>query len=212
MSNVVLVETLPPAMRLALAYAPTRARPAYAALFALDCHLAALVRGTHEALLGQIRLAWWRDRLGEDSASWPAGEPILKALASWGGGQGRLARVVDGWEELIGDAPLDLGALSRHAEGRADGFKMLGVAFGERGEPEVIRAAKDWALADLASHLGSAEERTAAQQLLADRDHAAVRLPRFFRPLAVLRVIALRQNAGALGTFAVAVRTGLLGR
>ena len=59
-----------------------------------------------EPLLGQVRLAWWRDRLGQDPADWPAGEPLLAALRGWQPQFAALAALVDGWELLLGAPPL----------------------------------------------------------------------------------------------------------
>jgi phytoene synthase len=59
-----LAATLPIERRLALAYAPGRARAATLGLFALDAALGNLVRAAREPLLGQMRLAWWREELG----------------------------------------------------------------------------------------------------------------------------------------------------
>ena len=55
-----LLDTLAPMHRLALAYAPAEARPAWAGLLALDARLAGVVRAAREPVLGQLRLAWWR--------------------------------------------------------------------------------------------------------------------------------------------------------
>jgi phytoene synthase len=61
-------------------YAAAPARPGLVALFALDAELAHVVATTTEPMLGEIRLAWWRDRLTElDSAPAPA-QPLLQAL------------------------------------------------------------------------------------------------------------------------------------
>jgi 15-cis-phytoene synthase len=67
---------------LACLYAAAPARPGLVALFALDAELAQLVATTTEPLLGEIRLAWWRDQLiGLDTQPAPA-QPLLQALQS----------------------------------------------------------------------------------------------------------------------------------
>lgn len=65
---------------LACLYAPARARPGLIALFALDCELAQLVASTTEPMLGEIRLAWWRERLQELDAGKAPAQPLLCAL------------------------------------------------------------------------------------------------------------------------------------
>ena len=54
-------------------------------------------------MLGQLRLAWWRDRLNDDPAKWPKGEPLLGRLGSWGERSRALVPLVDGWEALLGE-------------------------------------------------------------------------------------------------------------
>src|SRR5690606_20839572 len=79
MSNVLLAD-LRPAERLALAYAPARARTATLALMALDNRLGTIVRQMREPIAAQLRLAWWRDTLARPVPEWPQGEPVLAAL------------------------------------------------------------------------------------------------------------------------------------
>lgn len=213
MSEAQLIRTFPAAMRLALAYATPASRSLYVGLFALDCHLAALVRNAREPLLGQIRLAWWRDRLGEDVQAWPSGSPVLAALAEWPAGRGRLQRVVDGWEELLGAGSLDPAAALGHAEGRAHGFIAIAEASDGIAGPDIVQAGEAWALADLANHLGSGDERRLVHEMLEKRRAApAVRLPHLFRPLAVLRACAQNADTSAPVRLGLAVRAGLLGR
>ena len=50
---------------LALSTVPARSRSALAALFAIDAAMGDVVRTTTDPMLGQIRLAWWRERLEE---------------------------------------------------------------------------------------------------------------------------------------------------
>lgn len=71
---------------LALLWARRQARPGLAALFALDLALWDVVATTTDPRIGEIRLAWWRERLealarGET----PPAQPVLLALAAHGG-------------------------------------------------------------------------------------------------------------------------------
>ena len=91
-------EMLEPAQRLALAYAPSAARDAWAALFMLEKRLAETARPGREPLMIQLRLSWWRDQLGEPSAKWPVSEPVLGNLKAWNDHHGALTCLVDGWE------------------------------------------------------------------------------------------------------------------
>jgi len=206
-----LTEELPIRQRLALSYAPAATRQPLLALLALDQRLARIVRASHEPMLAQLRLAWWREQLGSDGAGWPEGELLLAALRSWGGGHGALLPLVDGWEGMTGAAPLPAEAFDRLAQARAAGFAAL-------GEGDALRAGRNWALADLAAHLGNAEERATVLVLAEAQDWRRPRLPRSLRPLAVLHALAARglrrgreDDRMPPGDLAVAMRVGLLG-
>lgn len=215
-----LIETLPPVARLALAYAPGPAKMPTLALLALDVRLAGLLRHSREPMLAQLRLAWWRETLGQDAAAWPEGEPLLAALRSWSNAHAPLIALVDGWEMLTGTAPLPADALDGMAEGRAAAFAGLAGVLGFAAQAEDARAvARRWARADLAMRLGHPQERDAALAL-ARSDTARPRpLPRPLRPVAVLSALATRRldkgaEAAATSPAAVltALRVGLLGR
>ena len=217
MSPDPLLELMPVHLRLALSYAPVRTRALTLGLFALDCRLAGIVRGTREPLLGQVKLAWWRDRLGEKAEAWPEGEPVLAALRLWGAETGALSAMVDGWEGLLGE-PLDGDALERFADGRASAFGALARLL-QADPDEAMRAARGWALVDLSGKLGDPSERSVAQELADQLDWQRCRLPRSLRPLAILHGLARRamlRGEGELlagGTAGlVALRLGLLGR
>lgn len=175
-----------------------------------------MVRAAREPMLAQIRLAWWRERLAGDPATWPRGEPVLAALAAWGQGASGLSRLVDGWEALLGEPPLAAEAFATFGSGRA--AAMAGLAAQLGADPAAAgRAGRDWGLADLALHLGEPGERACAAALV-----GAGRLPRqtaAMRPLAVLaglsRRAVLRGKADALdgpGALLAAIRLGFAGR
>jgi phytoene synthase len=194
---------LTPPQRLALAYAPAAARADWETLLLLDARLASVVRGAREAVLAQIRLAWWRERLGEDPAGWPKGEPLLARLAGWGAAVAGLVALVDGWEVLLGEDGLDVQAF---ADGRAGGVAALARHLGVEMSGAADNAARGWALADLAAHLGDAGERAAVLGALAGVGGG--RVARALRPVAVLR--AASGEAG-LRTMAAAMLVGIFG-
>ncbi|MFC3096454.1 hypothetical protein [Alteraurantiacibacter palmitatis] len=216
MTNAEDLSALPLGLRLALAYAPSAAlREAMLTLLLLDQRLAAILRQGGEPVIAQIKLAWWRDRLGEAPAHWPAGEPLLERLRAWPAKPKELVPLVDGWEALLGE-DLTLSAMEQFAAGRAAGWQALGTAV----EADAIgRAARDWALADLALHLGRDDEAEAARRLVLGDRGPALRLGRAVRPLAVLRALsrrALARRAAELidgpGALLAALRSGLTGR
>jgi phytoene synthase len=214
-----LVETLPLPQRLALAHAPRRLREATLGLFALDAHLANLVRKAREPLLTQARLAWWRERLEELVERRPKGDPLLDLLASWREREPFLIAAVDGWEHLLSER-LDAAAIGAFAGGRAAGFAGLAGLAGEDGwRIPAGEAGARWALADLAAHLGNAEERGRALDAAHAVGRRRIALPRALRSLAVLDGLARRSIAHggaplADGPFAgfAALRLGMVGR
>lgn len=206
--------------RLALAYAPTAARLPTLALLALDRRLAGIVRGSREPMLAQLRLAWWREQLVADAASWPEGEPLLNALRSWRGQHGGLSALVDAWEVLTGTAPLPETSLDDFGRSRGEAFAALARALGaERDAGAAQRLGRGWALADLAVHVSHPEERSRAKAMVENGARSGRRPSRRLRPLVVLHGLALRRlhrdDHGedlSPGAFALALRLGLLGR
>ena len=211
-----LMAQLPPLSRLALAYAPARARADWLTLLALDARLAALVRQAREPMLAQLRLAWWRDRFAADPATWPKGDPLLARLAGWGDPIRALGKLVDGWEALLGEAPLPADALGEFVNGRIAGLAALGRHF-DVPDTVAVTMGRRWACADLALHLGDATERTAATMLLNEAAPGG-RTPRLLRPLALLSGLserAVRRGAGEAlsgpGALLTAIRLGITG-
>ncbi|MGB3846991.1 MAG: hypothetical protein WA940_14065, partial [Sphingopyxis sp.] len=83
---------------------PHARRAAVGALWALAGRLTRLLDEAREPLIGQIKLAWWRDMmalLATDPAALPKGEPLLAELqASWAG-RGGLDALVDAAEAVL---------------------------------------------------------------------------------------------------------------
>jgi phytoene synthase len=210
-----LLDDLPPAQRLALAYAPRGARSATQALLALDARLAAVLRRRGEPVLAQMRFAWWRDMLGMVAAGWPRDDEVLDALREWRD-PGVLVALVDGWEGLLAET-LDAPAIDAFARGRATAFGQLAAELGlSRTGAEIC--ASCWALADLAGNLSDPGERAAAMGAARALPPCPA-LPRALRPLAVLAALANRSltRGGApildgFGAGLLAMRVGIAGR
>jgi phytoene synthase len=191
-----LIESLPLPQRLALAYAPRRRRGETLGLFALDAHLANLVRQAREPLLGQLRLAWWRDRLGERPDARPVGDVLLDLLRAWVGHEVALIALVDGWEHLLAER-LDDAAVDGFAAGRARAFAGLAEqADLTEYQAPAAAAGRRWALADLAAHLGQGDERARVRDAARALGNRRIALPRALRPLTVLDGLARRSLAG----------------
>ncbi len=218
MKTAPFLALLPTEQRLALAYAGAAQRRVLLGLFSLDSRLAAIVRGASEPLIGQLQLAWWRDQLALPAQLRPRGEPLLALLEAWEDEQASLAALVDGWELLLGESPLDPTALAGHAEARAGAWAALARLTGASVcANEAQRVGRNWALADLAVRLGQSTERNTAVELADRQDWRAACLPCGLRPLAVLYGLARRKRGraelldGPLAMVA-ALRLGLFGR
>lgn len=214
-----LLETLPLPHRLALSYAPASAKPDTLALLALDARLAGIVRGDGEAIIAQMKLAWWRDRLSSGRASWPLGEPLLALLQDWAGDVARLVALVDGWEVLLSET-LDRSAIITFCHGRSMAWAALadGLLSGSTNKP-VEQTAKEAALLDLTHNLSVGEEADLAKELCARENWERPKLPRKLRSLAVLHALSRRAQLGdhphlldGGGAMALAMRVGITGR
>ena len=211
----ILLDELPGAQRLALAYAPRPARPATLAVLALDERLAAVLRRRGEPVLAQMRLAWWRDMLAAEPLSWPVGDAVLDLLRGWRE-PAKLGPLVDGWEALLGDA-LDAKAIAEFALGRGQAFSQLAQELCIAA-PGAETCGELWALGDLAANLAEPEERAATLAAAAALPPCP-RLPRPLRPLTVLAGLAQRSlGRGGVplldgpGAMLLAMRLGIAGR
>ncbi len=181
---------------LATLYAPADKRPALFALHALDLELAEVVRTTSEPMLGQIRLAWWRERLqGLDRGERP-GQPVLDALA-----EHLLPHGVSGSSlEPLEDANLALlegGSLEAHASARGRLFgaaaRLLAPALDAEAIATAERLGAGWAAVEAfrMGHFAPDEAGVA----MAERWLALVGLPSAIRPITALAALARRDLA-----------------
>jgi phytoene synthase len=203
MVNVTVTLVTDPWLDLASSYAPDRSRAALEALFALDTALGNVLRTTREPLVGQMRLAWWREALqGLDASGAPA-EPVLQSLTAavlpLGITGHALSGMVDAWEPWLGDSCA--GPIDDHARlrGRAL-FALAGIALGAAADDPLGEAGEGWALADLAANLSDPalanQARERAATLLAQ-----ARRPRWSRngrALGALALVADRRLSGPI--------------
>lgn len=211
-----LVEELPSAHRLALAYAPASSQRQFLAVFALDARLAKIVRKRNEAVLAQIRIAWWRETLRKNKADWPKGDLVLAALNEWDE-VSDVSGLTDGWEFMLHEI-LSQDAIRSFADGRARAMVAIARALRISDQAAVDTAARYWALADLSANVFDAGERQQIMTLV-EALGPVPPLPRRLRPLAILAQLgarALKSGGGALldgpGSVFCALRVGLFGR
>lgn len=141
---------------------PRARRAAIAALWGLAARLTKLLLDAREPLIGQIKLAWWRDMmamLASDPAALPKGEPLLAELqASWAGQRG-LDALVDAAEAML----LAESDAERRAAAESFGGHLFALSGGRAA------AGKRWGLLWGA---GVVEAEDAARRLLADSKNA----------------------------------------
>lgn len=212
-------EALPPEYELALNYTPATMRDAACCYLSLDRRLAQIVGQTSEPMLGQMRLAWWRDMLSAPIAERPKGDIVLEGAAThWAGHEQALIALVDAWEEMLAEPPLPRDAALRFAEGRAAGFLELAeIAALQLDMTPYDHAGQAWALADAAAHVPDGEER----ELLLDCARSIPSMPRYpkiLRGAAVLDALAHRAIAKGgrplmegRGAALTALKAGLIG-
>lgn len=167
-------------------------------------------------MLVQMKLAWWRDRLGEPSEASDRGEPLLKLFVDWGAARQQLVALVDGWEALLSEPPLPDTAIAAFADGRAKACGALAQRLGL--EPAgAEQAGRNWALTELASRIDNSEEAARVRDWAGQADWSRPKLPRALRPLLIMHGLSARQKGkGPLlsgpGDFFCALRLGLFGR
>lgn len=186
-------DTLPPEAELALAWTPVAVRAALSAALGLDRRLARIVARTTEPMLGQMRLAWWREALSKPVAERPRGDVVLDELGQqWADREAALIAMVDGWEVLVSADALGPKEIAGFGVGRGAFFGALVSELPRTDQDRVAAAAFRWAVADAATAVSDPDERA---QLIAagpTRGDDGGRLPRDLRGLAVLDALARR--------------------
>lgn len=188
---------MPGDRRLALDHMPARHRAAMRALFDIDLAMADVVRTSSQPMLGQIRLAWWRERLEAlDHGDVPA-EPRLQAVASQllprGIKGATLASIEAGWLRLFDEFPWDT-ATSEAVWFRGRLLFGLGARVLGGASEQVEGAGGVWALVDAARHCSDTASRTMllGQARTFARGLSGVRFPAPVRPLTGLAALAVR--------------------
>jgi phytoene synthase len=214
-------EPLPDEARLALAHTAPDLRGALRIFLEFDARLARIVAATSEPMLGQMRLAWWRDALAMPVSQRPQGDPVLDGVgAHWQGQEAALGALVDGWEHMLSEPPLARAAALGFARGRGAGLAGLAGLAGGGADlaARLEEAGTIWALADAASHVADYAERATLLELAATLPPPR-RLPAPYRGVAVLGALgarAVRAGGAPLmegrGAALAALRAGLLGR
>ncbi|MBL4895663.1 MAG: hypothetical protein JKY75_02195, partial [Erythrobacter sp.] len=151
MESADLLDECPEVTRVALSSASAH-RDIWLAAFALDGRVGRMVLGASEPMLGQMRLAWWRDQLGKAVHDRPRGDHLLDLIGTnWNRNEAALVELIDGWEALLSPRPLAETAILEFVAGRVSLSLGLANLVGTMdNERDVRRAGTLWALADLA--------------------------------------------------------------
>lgn len=157
-------DALPPLATLLSAHAGAQAAR-HRAIWAFDARLAKVARTTSEAMIGQMRLAWWNDVIDDAVGVKGQGEPVVDAMRACGAiAAPGLSAVIDGWEVLVVEPEIDLLGLRDYAVGRGGGLFRALADVAEA--PDWLTAAGQvWALWDLAGHVGDEGLAKAAVEL-----------------------------------------------
>jgi phytoene synthase len=127
-------------------------------------------------MLGRMRYAWWFEALERLDHALPPAEPVLREIAAAvlprGVSGAALAAMIDGWEAIGDEEPLDEAALATFADKRGGVlFDAMARVCGA-ADAQARMAGEGWALVDLAQGLSNSAASIAARTM------AAVRLER----------------------------------
>lgn len=185
-------DPLPPEAELALAWSGPNLRGPLSIALQLDRRLARIVGRTQEPMLGQMRLAWWREALGKAVADRPRGDAVLDAIGHhWQGREASLVALVDAWEILVTSASIGSQEAAAFGSGRGAFFAAL-AGEGAAEQARLAAAGARWALADAAAGVSDPAERAVLTSAGLGVGGAQVRIPGDLRGLAVLESLALR--------------------
>ena len=126
-------DPLPDWANVVLAHARPPLRDALSSLIRFDVRLARIVSTASEPVLGQLRLAWWREELGK---TWTENRPLppdpllANLLSSWSNHMPELQALVDGWEQLLDPAPWETSVREKFCAVHAGLFEALAAIAG----------------------------------------------------------------------------------
>ncbi len=139
-------------------FAPAGRREGLFALYAFNLEVARTAEVVSEAMLGRVRLQWWRDALEEIHAGRPRRheviEPLARAVQAHALTREHFARLIDARElDLEKEAPDTLARLEDYAEATSAGLVLLALEVLGADDEVSQRAGRHigiaWALAGL---------------------------------------------------------------
>ncbi|HJV40692.1 squalene/phytoene synthase family protein [Caulobacter sp.] len=129
------------------------ARADVIALYGLNYELARVAGGVSNALMGEIRLTWWREAMEEIAAGrTPRKHPNVEALAASGFDPNVLATLADARFADLDEGPLaDEAAVRTYVDGTAGALAVLAARrLDPSADPHAVKgAARAWGLSGL---------------------------------------------------------------
>lgn len=194
-----------PERELALSYAAQPLRGHLRTLWTLDERFGALVAGTSEATLGEMRLLWWREAIAtsdEGAKTEPLLEQVADSIRATRSDPSEWGAMAEGWHALLQE-PLASAELDRFALERGGRLFRLSAALlgeGSRENDTVEQAGRGWALVDLSfRHSDEGVALQARKQGMALLSDVGIRnWPRSLQSLGALTLLAQRdaRNSG----------------
>ena len=181
---------LDPPARLAIAYARSDVRSAFALLLQIDNRFADILRNAREPMIAQIKMAWWREAFASAVEARPKGEPLLQALNEAGEciPSSALEALASAWEHLLSHELFSQQVIDTHTELRAEAiFKTYAGWMGTVNDMRPI--GRNWALEALRSAF---PERVSGYIM----PPAPLPKARALRPLSIL-TMSVRTKSGA---------------
>lgn len=139
-------------------FAPEDRREDLFALYAFNLEVAKTAEVVSEAMLGQIRLQWWRESLDEIYAGSPRRhevvQPLYEAVSRHGLTRARFDALIDAREaDLADEPPGDLAQLEAYAEATSASLVILALEILDGWNAETLEAGRAvglaWALTGL---------------------------------------------------------------
>jgi 15-cis-phytoene synthase len=193
------IDTLDPGKLLALTYTKGELRDALTLLLGLDMRLGQVMSKGTEPLIGQMRIAWWRDALLKPAGERPKGEPLFQDLAILKYDLAPdMIHLADAWGGLLAQEEWSSDALTAFAGDRSRGiFGSFAKITGQCDETrnKLIVMGERWALIDLMPYCKSGEALRILRSCLPSRP-GNYHVPGSARSLSMLALAAEQEGGG----------------
>jgi hypothetical protein len=146
-------EHLSPLQKLSLAYASTTRRGWLTTVYGFDNRLGQIAFGTLEPVFAQMKFAWWREFMAKPASQWPAGDPMVQALAAFAEDSAIMQQLrdhVDCWDSIHDQLLNDNSGLVHTVTERGRG--LIALSLGKDAvvglDPAMLQGGMMWSLWD----------------------------------------------------------------